>query len=137
MRYATGILVSTLVMAFGCGGNESKTTAERAVPQFHESYNTNQFDAIYQAADDQFRSATSKKDYYDFMSAVRRKLGRAKSSDLQSWNVFLGTSGRRITLVYQTQFDEGQATERFVFVNSAAGIKLLGYNVNSRLLVTK
>jgi len=105
MRSSTSVVLAVLLLSAGCTANESKTTAEQAVPEFHARYNASRFDLIYQTADDRFRKAAPKNEYDAFMSAVRRKLGRVKSSDLQTWTVFVGTSGTKVTLVYNTQFE--------------------------------
>jgi Protein of unknown function (DUF4019) len=121
-----------LLLVFGCSAGEAKKSAETdAVPTFHAQYDRSDFEAIYKNARDEFREATSRDDFEKFMSAVRRKLGKVKSSSRQTWKVNVGTGGTRIVLTYNTEFELGKGVETFTILNG----KLLGYNVNSNTLI--
>ncbi len=70
------------------------------------------------------------------MQGLSRKLGAWQSSKEPAWKVFVGTSGRTVTLQYGSQFERAPATEEFVWrVGSEGTPVLLGYNVSSRALV--
>jgi hypothetical protein len=72
----------TLVMflaaaLIGCGGlTNGKPAAEKAIAQFHALFNQEKFDEIWQEADQQFRTASTKQGYDDLMGAVHRSLER-------------------------------------------------------------
>lgn len=133
---AVGLLALACGRGEGGGGlmNQAET---KAIPAFHAQYDREDFDAIYNSAAKEFREAAKKQDYDTFMKAVRRKLGTVKSSTRQNWNVFVGTGGRRVTLTYATQFENGSGTEIFTFVSRDGAPTLLGYNVNSNTLIVK
>ena len=136
----TLVVVGLFVLA--CGGGEGKgglrTQAEtKAVPDFHARYDREDFDGIYNAATAEFREASKKPDYDAFMKAVRRKLGKVKSSERQNWNVNVGTGGTRVVLTYATEFEHGSGTEVFTFLKRSGAPMLLGYNVNSNTLIVK
>jgi hypothetical protein len=128
------LLCFGVLLVFGCSAGEAKKSAETdTVPAFHAQYDRSDFEAIYKNARDEFREATSRDDFDKFMSAVRRKLGKVKSSSRQTWNVNVGTGGTRIVLTFQTEFEYGKGIETFTFLNG----KLLGYNINSNTLIVK
>ena len=60
------ILKISLVVFFaaalvGCGGfTKGKPAAEKAIAQFHESYNQGKLDDIWKAADSKFRTAETR-----------------------------------------------------------------------------
>ena len=135
-------LVITIVVLLattlsGCNGTEAKGAAERQVEAFHSHLNEGQYDAIYAQADDTFRSAGSKADTIAFIAAVHRKLGNAKSAAEQGYFVNLSTGGTIVNLTFQTQFDQGSATERFSFKVNGNDARLAGYRIESQELVTR
>ncbi len=140
MSHRLGVLALCLgaLFVFGCSAGEARSRAEEElVPTFHAQYDRNQFDAIYDGATDEFRKSTSKADYDQFMNAVRKKLGRVKSTSRQTWNVNVGTGGTRVVLTYDTEFENGKGSETFTFLQAGSEPKLLGYQINSNVLVTK
>lgn len=128
------LLASTLS---GCNGGQVKGVAERQVEAFHGQLNAGQYDGIYGQADDAFRSAGSKADTIAFLAAVHRKLGNAKSATEQGYLVNFSTGGMMVNLTYQTQFDQGSATERFSFKVHDNDARLAGYRIDSQELVTR
>jgi hypothetical protein len=68
---------------------------------------------------------------------VRRKLGKALSSERTNWKVNAGTGGTHILLFYKTQFEHGVGDEQFAFVNGKSGPLLVGYYINSNALITR
>ena len=107
------------------------------MPHFHAQYNAARFDQIYNEAAKEFRSASKKDEYDQFMAAVRRKLGAVKTTESQSWNVNVTPAGAQISLSYKTQFENGSGTEQFTWLDSGDGPKLLGYHINSNALITR
>lgn len=126
-----------LSMVTGCSAKESVSNSELAVDRFHQQFNASRFDEIYSSATDDFRNAAPKKDYDEFMAAVRRKLGRAGASERQQWFINVTLSGKRVTFTYATQFEFGKGQEHFAFIDKGSGPKLLAYTVNSNALVTR
>ncbi|MGN6182198.1 MAG: DUF4019 domain-containing protein [Thermoanaerobaculia bacterium] len=137
LRDRGAIALIALMFLFGCTAAESKETVETvAVPRFHTLYDSNDFDTIYNEADDDFRASSPKMDYDKFISAVRRKLGRVKSTERQQWNVFAGSGGMRITVTYKTVFENGEGTETFIFrKRKGKEPALFNYQVNSNALI--
>ena len=60
-----------------------------------------------------------------------------QKAERQTWNINYHTSGTFATLVYKTQYAEGEATETFVYRIKDETALLAGYHVNSNALITK
>src|SRR5260221_3865976 len=72
----------------GCGAITSgKAAAAKAVAQFHAEYNLGKIDDIWDQADAQFRTATTKQQYDDLMEAIQRKLGKVTATSTSNWRV--------------------------------------------------
>src|SRR4051794_19438814 len=121
----------------GCSAKESADRSERAVEEFHSLFNAGKFDSIRSNATEDFRQAGPKSEYDEFMAAVRRKMGRARKSTRESWNVMVTTKGTRVALAYKTEFEHGNAQEHFTFIDEGSGPELLAYRINSNALVTR
>lgn len=90
------------------------------------------------ACDDKFHEATSEPDFVKFLATVRRKLGNVQESNLRNTGVaWHSGQGTTVTLVYDTKFSEGNASETFLWHIQDNNVALYGYNINSNELVTK
>jgi Protein of unknown function (DUF4019) len=120
-----------------CSLSADQRLATEAVSQFHSLYNTEDYSSLYASTDDAFKKATAEADYVAFMSAIHRKLGAQKSSTSTGWTVSQTLSGTQVVLTFTTEFAEGAASERFVFRMASGKAYLLGYNINSPLLIIR
>jgi hypothetical protein len=138
-RVLTFLLLSGLALAVtnSCSLAKSKEISEVAVKRFHDQFNTAKFTDIYRETDDQFKQAVSEQEFSDLLQAVQRKLGTVKDVKGSSWGVNTTTAGAMATLSYDVEFTEGRAAEQFVFHITGNQAKLVRYNINSPLLITK
>jgi len=127
------LLVLTLS---ACSANKAKNLAENGVTRFHEQLNAAQYNEIYSHATDAFQKSGTEPEITEFLSAVHRKLGNAKGAKQQSFFVNFGTAGTNVTLIYQTDFNNGPATEQFVWRVEDEAL-LVDYRIDSRVLITK
>ena len=133
----------TLVMFFatalvGCGGiTKGKAVAEKAIAQFHQSYNQGKLDEIWKEADSKFRAASSKQKYDEFMGAVQRKLGKVASTSNTGWKVKSFNLKTTVFMNQKTVFEKGQGTESFTFAIDGTNAVLVGYSIQSMDLITK
>jgi hypothetical protein len=105
---------------------------------FHSQLDSEQYSAIYQAADVKMQNATSESDLEKYLEAVHQKLGAFQNSTLRSWGVVLrGDQGATVKLVYDTSFTRGDGTEQFVWQIKDHHANLDSYRISSRVLVTK
>jgi hypothetical protein len=132
----TGLAVVIFLGLQGCGLSTAKPKAEAAVGVFHEQLNAGNLDAIWNSTDDQFRSATPRAKFDQFIQAVHRKLGRVVKTSGAGWNVMTFNLKTRVVLQQKTEFEHGSGTEVFTYTVNGDEIKLSGYNVNSMELVT-
>jgi hypothetical protein len=131
------IWAAGMALLSGCSMSSDAKLAQEAVPRFHQMLDAGQFDAIYDESGDQFKRVTTRKDFDDLLQAVHRKLGNTKSSSGRGWRVNYNTSGKFATLSYGTVYDEGEATEQFVYQLQGEKAVLVGYYVNSNTLILK
>jgi len=120
----------------GCGVPSAKPMAEAAVTVFHSQLDAEQFDAIWDGADDLFRSKTSREEYAKFVGAVHKKLGSVVNTTAQGWSVNYINFQTRVVLRQETQFANGSANETFLYIVKGNSVKLAGYNISSNDLIT-
>ena len=131
------VLFLFVLALVGCSASADMSTAEAAVPKFHEMLDAAQFDDIYAQSGDAMKSASSQADFTALLAAVHRKLGNTKSSTKAGWGVNYQTSGTWVTLNYKTIYAGGDAQEQFVFLVKDKSALLAGYHVNSNALILK
>jgi hypothetical protein len=135
---ALRIIVLLAVVVTGCGKfTEGKATGERAIAHFHDLYNQGKIDDIWSEADSQFRNASPKMKYEEFMGAVQRKLGKVTSCSNVTWRVQSFNMKTSVLMKQQTVFENGKGTESFNFGLDGTNAVLLGYNLQSMDLITK
>ncbi|MGH9601270.1 MAG: DUF4019 domain-containing protein [Terriglobales bacterium] len=132
-------LLALLACAAGCwtscSSTQHKQTAEAAVQAFHTQLDAERYAEIHRGAHEDFRKSAREGEITEFLAAIHRKLGNVQSSSQEGWQVFVTTSGTRVHLNYKTQFANGPATERFTWMIVDGRATLLGYNIDSRLLI--
>lgn len=124
-----GILI--LVGTQGCGTSSPTPLAQAAVATFHSKLNAAQFEAIWDEADDVFRSKTSREDYAKLTDTVHKKLGLVVNTTAQGWQVNYLDAQARVVLHEQTQFQHGSGVETFMYIVRGNSVKLAGYNIKS------
>jgi hypothetical protein len=136
MRTAARVFPFT-VLAFavlsgvsGCGGmSTAKPKAEAAVEVFHQELNSADFDAIWNGADEGFRSSGTREKFNNYLQAVRSKLGKVVSTTNSGWFVRTFNFKTGVNLRQRTTFEHGTGTEDFNYIVQGDEVKLLGYNV--------
>lgn len=135
-RACVGLVVACITI-FGCGSSKNVDIAKQAVEMFHAQVDTEQYNAVYVAADEKFHQATTEADFSRLLDAVHRKLGPIQHSDLRGWRTgWYAGQGATVTLTYDTTFATGKGTEQFLWHISGDQALLYGYHINSNDLVT-
>src|SRR5262249_47330240 len=129
----TWLVVFALLLA-SCGGTDE---AKRGVTEFRARVAQKSYGEIYRAATPEFRKAATEEQFVRIMTALERKLGAWQAAAEPVWNVTKGTQGTLVNLTYQSQFAKGAASEQFAWRIEGGRPVLLGYNVNSPLLITE
>ncbi len=130
-------LLVLLIVGAACSNfTKGKAAGEKAVENFHAQLNAEKFDEIYEQSAKEFKDSDSRENILKFLQAVRRKLGTVTKSSSQGWNVNTSPTGTVITMSYSTEFEQDKATESFTFFMNGEDVKLAGYHVNAKKLIT-
>lgn len=116
---------------------KDKKAAEQGVADFHKLYNDGKLTEIYAAGHSKLKSATSEKQFLEFVGAVRRKFGKMTRTANEGFNVRTFNLTTTIVLTRTTTFEQGTGTETFTYEMAGDKPVLLGYNINSKDLIVK
>ena len=122
-----------------CGSSgKSIELAKGNVGIFHAQLDTEQYSAIYAATDAKFKAASTEPDFTKLLEAVHNKLGTVRDCSLRNTGIaWFAGQGATVTLVYETKFTDGAASEQFVWHIKDGQATLYSYRVNSNDLVTR
>jgi hypothetical protein len=129
-----------VLFAMSCAGFAAKGEAEAGVATFHQMLDAERFADIYETTDDLFKNATTASQFTAILQSVHTKLGAVQSATQTTFysREEAGTNaGSYISLIYDTAFAEGHATESFNWRVSGGKVHLAGYNIKSPLLSTR
>jgi hypothetical protein len=128
--YAIGVLVWSI--------NSYRPKAAAFANSFHQELNQEHFDQIYEKADQRFRDAVTKEDFAKLLEHIHSKLGDAHETSVTNVAINATTNGKFVIATMNTKFEHDPATtETFTFLASGETLSLVGYRVNSNLLVEK
>jgi hypothetical protein len=132
------IVLSVTLLASGCTGMlKGKQAAEQSVADFHKLYNDGKIAELYSAGHSKLKSATTEKEFLEFIGDVQRKLGNATKSANAGFNIRSTNFTTTVVLNQTTTFEHGTGTEVFAFEMDGDKAVLLGYNINSKDLILK
>jgi hypothetical protein len=133
----TIVAVVFLYLMWQCGSAllEGHKLADAATQRFHQQLNAGQYETICEEADEGFGCDQKRDELVKFLSAVHRKLGNAGEPKFVRMNVNATTNGTFTSVVYETKFAMGDATETFTWIKKEGSLKLRGYSINSMALV--
>ena len=132
------LLLATINLAVGsCSTKEDLAAAEREVEKFHQAYNAERFDAIYEKTTDGLKKNTSREDFVAMLETVQRRLGKMTETKRENWTVSFAVGGSTVKLIYETSFAQGKGTETFNYQISGKKAVLMGYNITSKNLVPR
>ena len=117
-----------------CAGTDD---AKRGVANFRARAAQTSFSEIYWRAAPEFRQSATEEQFLRVMTTLDRKLGPWTSAGEPGGNVTRGTAGQVVNLTYQSQFAKGAVSEQFTWRIEDGEPVLLGYHVNSPLLITE
>ena len=134
VRASLAILLAVAFLLMACGPFQDRDAAERTVDRFHQLFNEASYSVIYYEAEARFRRSTTVPDFDQLLLAVRRSLGTFKQARRMSFRSDAGPDGTVATLVYESDFTEGKATEEFRYATREGRAYLITYNISSPLL---
>jgi len=133
-------LLLAVAAGSACAGFAAKGEAETGVASFHGMLDAERYAEIYGGTDELFKNATPEAQFTEILQAVHRKLGVVVSTAQTNFTSrdLAGTStGSYISMTYKTEFAEGPATESFNWRVVEGKVHLVGYNIQSSLLITR
>ena len=131
------IIIAALCLCLvACSGGEDVAEAKRNIDSFHVQLNAGKFEDIHNQTGSEWKDATTRSDAIELFSAVRTKLGPFRSGKQTGWHVNYGTGGKTIIVQIESQYEKGTAVETFTFKDSGEKAQMVGYNINSKALIT-
>jgi hypothetical protein len=135
-RLLTGLILLIVLAFCGCGMSQNVDLAKKAVDEFHTRFNAKQFDAIFDAADPEWKKNTDRDTSTKFFARVQRKMGGCTTSTNDGYNYNVTTGGTFVSIHYQTTCANGKLGEQFRWRVDGQKILLVAYNADSPLLLT-
>ena len=128
-------LIGALALASaGCSAGSDIATVEREVERFHELAADGEIDRLYDQSTDEFKRAATAEQFRALLDVIDERLGDVRRTNREGWHVNYTNAGTVVTLTYDTQFERGRGTERFVYRVDDGVARLLGFHVNSDAL---
>jgi hypothetical protein len=133
-RMALGVVAAVIVVAIpllasSCAS--AREVADAASLEFRMRISRSAYDEIVRSAAPEFQAATTASDFAKTMESLKERLGAWQSSEEPAWKVLAGISAQTVTLVYNSHFERGTATEEFVWRVRQGRSALAGYHVKS------
>ena len=135
LLYRTLAIIPALALA-ACSPGASTAAAEQGVIAVHASFNASDFAGIYDRSDTVMKNMAPRDQFLKLMALFSERLGDYRSGKTIGWNDNYGTAGHMVTLTRSATFEKGEAQEQFLFRISDKQATLVGYHVNSDLLIT-
>ena len=136
MRLVSAFLLAVTLAACSAPVDMEKTQA--AVLDFHQKLTAGDDEGIYRGAAQGLRDATTLENWKHIDDLARAAMANhcaAPPTSPTTWNVFYGTGGQRITLIYSRTCGSGDLVENFVYQLENGEPKLLGYHISGNALL--
>jgi predicted Zn-dependent protease len=117
----------------GCANvKNARAQADAATARFHEQLNSGQFDAIYSAADPDFRKTWTARQLEASLERYRAQLGPFRGvARPGGWTLNWTPAGTFVTMTDESRFAHGSAQEVFVWRVGTTICTLVKYTVNN------
>ena len=102
--------------------------AQIAVDQFHERYNSRDYDGLYSMMAQSTQRAQSKENAVTAMQETVERWGKEQSSQMALAKLFPGPPVQ-VRMIYNTTYEKGNAQERFIWTSDGKQAALLQYQV--------
>jgi hypothetical protein len=124
------VMAGFAVALASCQAGQDTDAAEREVVAFHEAYDAERFEPLFDRSAPVLKQMTPRAQFLAFLAETRRRLGPVKSTSRTGWRVNYDTGGSEVELTYRTTFANGEATETFVY-DTGEPPRLLGYHIKA------
>jgi hypothetical protein len=130
------LVIAAFILLSACSSGEELASAEKEIVRFHTDLSAGKGEQIHDRASADWKQATAKPDAVQLFSGVRSKLGKFVSGKQEGWRVNYTTNGTIIIVQYNSKFEKAEGVETFTFKKNGDGAQLVGYNINSKALIT-
>ncbi|QZH74461.1 MAG: hypothetical protein JY451_12375 [Erythrobacter sp.] len=127
MRRMFAVIAALLLAA--CNPFAVMDSADEEIAAFHSSFNGNQWEAIYNQADAGLREATTREGFDGEMVRMRETFGAFMSGEQTGFNINTENGVTTTEITYDSTFENGTATETFIFVGEGEDMALLGWTI--------
>ncbi len=131
VRFLILFLTAFIAVSAGYSADLSINLSKAEVSKFHKRLVANDINTILNMEKKEFERIDKKKILVLFFKDIPKKLGRFKKTTCKKWHVIKGPDGKKVSLVYFSEFENGTATESFSFKEINGAAKLYKYNINS------
>jgi hypothetical protein len=138
-KFAKFLLIVVLpFFAVGCADlMKSGDAAKKEIISFHQLFNEERLGEIYSKGHEKLKSAASETEFLEFVTAVRKRLGRVTSTSNVGSNIQGVNLQTFVVLKQETKFEQGSGVETFTFIVENEVALLAGYYINSKDLLVK
>ncbi len=119
------ILISATVFSTACGSlkfisfNADQSRADKVVEKFHQLYNEQNFEEIYNSAHENAKATKSKEALSYFLAQTFEQFGKNLSSELiYSKVTIINSAERQVECAYKSKFEKGERNETFLIVTN-------------------
>jgi hypothetical protein len=134
---ATALVLVYFMWQCGSGMSAGARLSDDSVRHFHSQLDSEAYADILGESDGAFQNSGNRDEIIKFLAGVHSKLGSSHSFNRTNIFVNATTGGTFIRVTYKSAFDQGNAVETFTWRKADGGLKLLRYDINSNLFVTK
>lgn len=114
-----------------CNPIAQMNDADALVDEFHEGWNAEAWDSIYNSSSDELRASVTREQIVDEFGRMRFMYGAVEQSSQTGINVNTSNGVTITTITRSTTFAEGSGTETFEFVGSGDEMALIGWEVQA------
>ena len=123
------VAVSLVLSAGACGKRQGQDNSDPAVTEFHDRYDREQYQLIWNGSYRDFQRAVSASEFAAKMGKIHSKLGEVESANqVASQNLEVFDKTYKI-VTSETDFESGKFTETFKFIKVNNQFVLFNYDI--------
>jgi hypothetical protein len=124
-------LAIAIVTSSACSLAVDHSSVQSEVSRFHDQFNDDDAQGIYESADESFRKAVGREEFFRFLTQIRERLGRfvRQTERAYSAQTQVGSTASFVKVTYASVFSGGEATETFTWRLAGGKPTLVAYDI--------